>query len=210
MSASGTVHLETSLTSIASLGVDHVTGGAGVSSVVVDGGLGDSEMFPTDGIPDFTSFNGLAFIDDKSHGGIVDLELADATALIESGLRFVRGNDVSLEAHDESALENSGLTLQDLGSIGIDHVETQVGTDILNIDAGVDDIEGLAALLSAFNPPRSGDESLFQDVDQVSLDIGSIKTTEIDESMLAQIKLLGIDTVTDDDGDDLTVNPHGS
>lgn len=215
--AGGTVNLHTSLAGLSGLGIDHVVDDSSdFDSVVLMGGLGVggvgvaslgaiANLAATTGhLPDFSSFDGQAYLDVA--GGSVDINLADAIALIDAGLSFAVSVDDATMMIDSTMIVGTELghtaTLDHLGDLGIDTVDIADAFGHLHVEAGgdvVDDLDtgdldvALADILAKFE-----DQVVFEDQVCVSLDIGQNDVSAvgaIDADILQGIKLLGFDEI---------------
>jgi DNA/RNA endonuclease YhcR with UshA esterase domain len=181
----GTVTLNTSLSSLSAMGIDTVTAAqnSGISSLVISQGFGTTEL-------ETLAESGFAF----------DPELDVTVEVLESD------GSATSDADGKVTLDTSLASLSDMG---IDTVSTaeNSGINSLVISQGFGDIDSngvidLSALdgdLDGFNFAEELDVTLAMDVDgTVSLD-----------SSLKDISDLGIDLITGEAGQSLSINGLG-
>jgi hypothetical protein len=221
------IQINTSLSELHASGIDQLNGDAG-AVVDVTGGLGDvtlsiinnvfsdavhfasqldvtAHVIPADLVA-AGGWNALApalseaGIDHVSVG-IADISLSDVSALISAGLDFVAIDNIGLidpNVANPVAMDDNHITLDQLGSLGVDTVDAHVATpDVIALHAGGGVIEtgmtdaglesALQDILAKFDAP------VFDSNDEVTIDVGHNVLANLSADVLNEIQLLGID-----------------
>ena len=167
---------------------------------------------------DLTSLGGFAggMGTALSNNGVDTLSVGDATlglddvsALLDAGLNFAASNNISFVDVAGTALASNGIDLDDLGNLGVDSVDVNVGTaDTIGIDANTGmgsagmDAESLGNALADLVEKFQG--QVFATEDEVTLHVGEGNAVAgLDASLLEDIQLLGIDFLSGSDSLDL-------
>ncbi len=229
----GTIQLNTSLAGVAGLGIDAVTGADGLN-VAVMGGVGVASLANLESLStgfasglnvtqhvtqaDVAALGGLGGMASTLAGKGVDtlsvgeatLGLGDVSALLDAGLNFAASDNISFVADVAgTALASNGIDLDDLGNLGVDSVDVNVGTaDTIGIDANTGmgsagmDAESLGNALADLVEKFQG--QVFATEDEVTLHVGEGNAVAgLDASLLEDIQLLGIDFLSGSDSLDL-------
>ncbi|MDD2535456.1 MAG: hypothetical protein PHW78_02650, partial [Macromonas bipunctata] len=229
----GTIQLNTSLAGVAGLGIDAVTGADGLN-VAVMGGVGVASLANLESLStgfasglnvtqhvtqaDVAALGGLGGMASTLAGKGVDtlsvgeatLGLGDVSALLDAGLNFAASDNISFVADVAgTALASNGIDLDDLGNLGVDSVDVNVGTaDTIGIDANTGmgsagmDAESLGNALADLVEKFQG--QVFATEDEVTLHVGEGNAVAgLDASLLEDIRLLGIDFLSGSDSLDL-------
>lgn len=211
----GGVNLHTSLADLSGLGIDSVSdASSNFDSVVLSGGLGVgglgaiASLAAGGHLPDFSNFAGQAFIGGDTS---LDINLADAIALIDAGLSFAVSVDDATMMIDSSMIAGTELghtaTLDHLGDLGVDSVVIDPAIDHLHVDAGVADFLGSGTAWDALDTALKEILAKFENTvlfenevnDVVCLDLGENDVGPDAEDIATEIKdgivALGIDEV---------------
>lgn len=142
------------------------------------------------------------------HDGVdqlsIDLTDTQAASLAQNAL------DLPAEANVHLTAEGSHLStsLNDLANLGVDSVESHDPKNVLDIKLGVDvsDSKGinadLEALLTHFKPDGVHIADIFTPTDDVTLELGAkVDVSDVSATVLTELKLLGVDTITGADAD---------
>jgi hypothetical protein len=226
--ADGTFQLNSSLAGLADLGIDYITGVSG-QDVTLTGGvgsLGDNLLTFAESLnvtvelsdADISTYTGNwsdmatdlsgVGVDVISVGGVADISLSDVTALISEGLSFAATDDINLDVTSVEGTTMGGHSLQDLADLGVDTVEDNSGeVNTINLTAGDTVTDGmseadLAQALSDILAKFDTGVPVFESEDIVTVSIGDNDVTGLTD-LLDEIELLGIDALSDTDGNEL-------
>jgi hypothetical protein len=212
---------------LAGLGIDQITGVAG-QDVTITGGvgsLGDNLLtfaesldvtvgLSTTDISTYTGnwsdmatdLSGMG-VDMISVGGEADISLSDVAALISEGLSFAATDDINLVVTSVEGTTMGGHSLQDLADLGVDTVEDNLGeVNTINLSAGDTVTDGmtdadLEQALSDILANFDSTSTVFEEQDEVTMSIGNNSVSGLSTALLSEIELLGIDSLSDTDGD---------
>jgi hypothetical protein len=127
--------------------------------------------------------------------------LVDGQAVAQDGAADVTIHAASV---DDSGVANLAVSLADLAEAGVDHVEAEGNTHEIIVDLGIELTDDSSAndelhqLLTQF----TNGEPVFVAEDHVQVNLGEhFDVNIVDESVLAELKLLGIDDVLGEDMD---------
>jgi hypothetical protein len=146
-----------------------------------------------------------------------NIGMADAAMLINSGLSFAAADTVALDSGDGEGTELlTTPSLDDLAQLGIDSIAQDGIAQTWTIDSGyeaatapdanaaagvvpddfADTINKILETFAANQGQESlADFSLFEEADDVTIDIGHYDPNTIDDATLTKIALIGVDSV---------------